>query len=46
MDDYVGEVFEEDVPKPSMNQEDVFLNVPDSRKSGNYFRTSKIVNKE
>jgi len=46
MDDYVGEIFQEDVPKPSMSHEDVFLNVPDSRRSGNHFRTSKIVNKE
>jgi len=29
MDDYVGEIFQEDVPKPSMSHEDAFLNVPD-----------------
>lgn len=46
LDNYIGEVFQADIPKLSLEDNDIFLNAKKERLSGRYFKTSKVVNKD
>ncbi len=46
LQDYQGDVLQDDVVKPSLPREKLLQNAKDNRSKNGYIRTSKIVHKE
>jgi aspartyl-tRNA(Asn)/glutamyl-tRNA(Gln) amidotransferase subunit C len=46
MQEFIGDILQEDTVKPSLSREKVLQNATKNRNNGKYIRTSKIVNKE